>query len=163
VSVPETKRELRTQLTWAGFGSPASGVWISPDTGHEAEALGVLKDLGLAPEAMSFTANYGAVGVEATMVSRAWDLSELEERYEDFIDEFTGLHPAGGDAALKAQTRMVHEWRRFPFLDPQLPPQLLSVNWSGTRAAELFHHNHADWHPHAQRHWDELTSGQDAV
>jgi len=59
---------------------------------------------------------------------------------------------------LRAQTRLVHEWRRFPFLDPRLPAQLLPENWSGTKAADLFHARHADWHPVAQRHWERLTS-----
>jgi PaaX-like protein C-terminal domain len=52
--------------------------------------------------------------------SPAWDLGALEQRYEDFIDEFTGLDPATGEDLLRAETRLVHEWRRFPCLDPRL-------------------------------------------
>jgi phenylacetic acid degradation operon negative regulatory protein len=160
VSVPESKRDLRhrvrTRLSWAGFGSPESGVWITPRADREAEALGVLKELGLADGAMSFTATYGAVGSEGAMVARAWDLSEVEERYEAFIDEFTGLHPADGDTALHALTKLVHEWRRFPFLDPRLPPELLPAGWSGTKATELFHGRHAEWSTAAQRRWEEF-------
>jgi phenylacetic acid degradation operon negative regulatory protein len=95
------------------------------------------------------------------LVARSWDLGALEQRYEDFIDEFTGLDPTTDEAALRAQTRLVHEWRRFPFLDPRLPAQLLPDNWSGAKAADLFHTRHADWHPAAQRHWERLTA--DAV
>ncbi|MDX3615967.1 PaaX family transcriptional regulator [Streptomyces europaeiscabiei] len=161
VSVPEAKRDLRhrvrTRLTWAGFGSPEPGVWITPRADRETEALGVLKELGLADDAMSFTAAYGAVGSEAAMVARAWDLSEVEDRYEAFIDEFTGLHPADGDSALHAQTMLVHEWRRFPFLDPRLPSKLLPAGWSGAKAAELFHGRHAEWGPAALERWRELT------
>ena len=75
VSVPEVKRDLRhrlrTRLSWAGFGSPEAGVWVSPDLGREGEALDVLKELGLAAGAMSFTATYGAVGEQGAMVTRA--------------------------------------------------------------------------------------------
>ncbi|MGP4050255.1 PaaX family transcriptional regulator [Streptomyces sp. 2A115] len=163
VSVPEAKRDLRhrvrTRLTWAGFGSPEPGVWITPHADREAEALGVLKELGLADDAMSFSATYGAVGSEAAMVARAWDLSEVEDRYEAFIDEFTGLRPADGDAVLHAQTMLVHEWRRFPFLDPRLPSKLLPPGWSGARAADLFHSRHAEWSPVALRRWEELAEG----
>lgn len=161
VSVPESKRDLRhrlrTQLSWAGFGSPESGVWISPDVSRETEALDILTTLKLVDDAMSFTANYGRIGSEDSMVTHAWDLTELENRYEAFIDEFTGLNPTGGDAVLHAQTRLVHEWRRFPFLDPQLPAKLLPPNWSGAKAAELFHRKHVEWRPAAQQRWDELT------
>ncbi|WP_371576318.1 PaaX family transcriptional regulator C-terminal domain-containing protein [Streptomyces sp. NBC_01314] len=163
VSVPEAKRDLRhrvrTRLTWAGFGSPEPGVWITPHADREAEALGVLKELGLADDAMSFTATYGAVGSEAAMVARAWDLSGVEDRYEAFIDEFTGLRPTDGDAVLHAQTMLVHEWRRFPFLDPRLPSKLLPANWSGAKAADLFHSRHAEWTPVALRRWEELAEG----
>jgi phenylacetic acid degradation operon negative regulatory protein len=166
VSVPEAKRDLRhkvrTRLTWAGFGSPEPGVWITPRADREAEALGVLKELGIADDAMSFTASYGALGSEAAMVARAWDLSEVEDRYEAFIDEFTGLHPPDGDAVLHAQTMLVHEWRRFPFLDPRLPSKLLPANWSGAKAADLFHSRHAEWSPVALRRWEELVDGHGA-
>jgi phenylacetic acid degradation operon negative regulatory protein len=103
-------------------------------------------------------ASYGQIGSQDMLVARSWDLAALEQRYEDFIDEFTGLNPAAGEDALRAQTRLVHEWRRFPFLDPRLPAQLLPENWSGAKAADLFHARHADWHPAAQRHWEHLTS-----
>jgi phenylacetic acid degradation operon negative regulatory protein len=160
VTVPEAQRELRhrvrTQLNWAGFGSPTAGVWVSPHVESQPAAASILSEAGLCCSAMSFVAGYGKIGDEEAMVSRAWDLASLQERYEAFIDEFTGVEPASDEAALQAQSRMVHGWRRFPFLDPQLPAQLLPASWSGLQAAELFHANHAAWHAMAQRHWDRL-------
>jgi phenylacetic acid degradation operon negative regulatory protein len=162
VSVPEVRRDLRhrvrARLSWAGFGSPEAGVWICPHTGREAEALSALEELGLAGDAMSFTAAYGAVGVQEKMVARAWDLTALRWRYERFTEEFAGLDPGPGNPVLAAQTRLVHEWRRFPFLDPQLPAGLLPPDWSGSRAARLFHRCHARWRPGAQHRWDELIT-----
>ena len=166
VSVPESTRELRhqlrTRLSWAGFGSPAPGVWISPDVGREAEAHTILTELDVGSP-MSFVASYGEIGDETSLVSRSWDLRELEQRYEDFIDEFTGLNPGSGEAVLRAQTWLVHEWRRFPFLDPQLPARLLPASWSGSKAAELFHAKHAEWRETAQRHWDQVLAGEEAA
>lgn len=167
VSVPETKRDLRhslrTRLTWAGFGSPTPGVWISADTSRQEEAEGIVRALGLDKEAMAFVASYGKIGDEDAMVSRAWDLTALEERYEGFIDEFTGLHPSTGAEVLHAQTRLVHEWRRFPFLDPQLPVRLLPPGWSGVHASELFHRKHVEWRSTAQQHWETLTEEEEAA
>ena len=161
VSVPESKRDLRhrlrTRLSWAGFGSPEAGVWISPHLGREDEALDVVKELGLAACAMSFTAAFGRIGGQDEMVSRAWDLTALEERYEAFLADFGTLEPAGRAEALHAQTRLVHEWRRFPFLDPQLPRALLPGNWSGAKAAELFHRKHDEWGTAASEHWNEMS------
>ncbi|MET9258531.1 PaaX family transcriptional regulator C-terminal domain-containing protein [Amycolatopsis sp. NPDC004079] len=165
VSVPEAKRDLRhrlrTRLTWAGFGSPVAGVWVSPDPSREPEAQKIVAELGLEAQAMSFTAEYGAIGDQESMVARSWDLSELTDRYEDFIDRFTGVSPSGSQAVLRAQTELVHEWRRFPFLDPQLPAELLPASWSGAKAAELFHRKHVEWRPAAQAYWDQLTANEE--
>lgn len=166
LSVPESQRELRhqarTRLAWAGFGSPAPGVWVSPDITRETEAVRIVSELDVGTP-MSFVANYGEIGDETTLVARSWDLRALKDRYEDFVDEFTGLNPNSGQATLRAQTRMVHEWRRFPFLDPQLPVRLLPNGWSGLKAAELFHTMHSHWREGAQQHWDELVAAEQAA
>jgi len=167
VSVPESQRDLRhrvrTRLTWAGFGSPVPGVWVSPNTGRQTEADKIVAELKVGSPAMSFIASYGEIGDEDDMVTRSWDLSEVEKHYEHFIDEFTGLRPATGQAVLHAQTRLVHEWRRFPFLDPGLPSRLLPPNWSGAKAAELFHRKHNEWRGAAQRHWDDVVDDEQAA
>jgi len=166
ISVPEAKRDLRhrlrTRLSWAGFGSPEAGVWVSPHLGREGEALDVIKELGLDGCAMSFTATFGAIGGEDAMVSRAWDLTALEQRYEAFLAGFSALEPDGPAGILHAQARLVHDWRRFPFLDPQLPRTLLPANWSGAQAAELFHRRHAEWEAAASQRWNEMTSARHA-
>jgi phenylacetic acid degradation operon negative regulatory protein len=163
VTVPEAKRELRhrlrTRMAWAGFGSPTPGVWIAPQAQREAEARQILDDLGLGAAAMSFRASYGSIGSQETIAAQAWDLDTVAARYEEFIGEFAGLLPGPGDEVMIAQTRLVHEWRRFPFLDPQLPGELLPAQWSGTKAAGLFHARHAEWAPGAQARWDELAAG----
>jgi len=163
VTVPETRRDLRhrlrTRLTWAGFGTPDPGVWINPDPAREDEAREVLRDLDLDQGAMSFTAAHGMIGSQASMVARAWDLSTLEADYEEFVTTFGGAMPDGDAATLRTQTRLVHEWRRFPFLDPRLPRELLPADWSGAKAVEVFHARHAEWHEAAQREWAALDGG----
>lgn len=166
VSVPEARRDLRhqlrTRLNWAGFGSPAPGVWISPDVRREAEAGKILAELDVGAPA-SFIADYGNIGDEESLAARSWDLTGLEDRYEHFIDEFTGLSPSSGMAVLRAQTWLVHEWRRFPFLDPQLPAALLPTGWSGSKAADLFHSKHLEWRGGAQQQWDRLAASDHPV
>jgi phenylacetic acid degradation operon negative regulatory protein len=162
VSVPESKRDLRhrlrTRLSWAGFGTPSPGVWVSPDPGRESEARAILTDLGLASASMSFLASYGTIGGQESVARLAWDLDGVARRYQEFIDSFAGREPAAGPELLVAQTLLVHEWRRFPFLDPQLPGDLLPARWIGTTAARLFHARHAQWRDGAQRHWDTLLA-----
>jgi phenylacetic acid degradation operon negative regulatory protein len=163
VSVPETLRgvrhRLRTRLSWAGFGSPEPGMWIAPSAAHEAEARAIIDELGLGGQAMSFTARFAGIGRERAMVERAWNLAAVAARYEEFIATFGRLRPSRPDEVLQAQARLVHEWRRFPFLDPQLPPRLLPPHWSGTRARRLFETRHAEWDQPARQRWNELDAG----
>ena len=162
VSVPESKRRLRhqlkTKLTWAGFGSPGPGMWISPSSAREAETRSVIEGLGLDTGALSFTGRFSGIGSEEAMVRRAWDLDAVAARYDDFVTAFEDLRPESPDATLLAQTRLVHEWRRFPFLDPRLPADLLPEGWIGDRARELFTARHAEWDTAAQSCWRELTA-----
>ncbi|HEX6313189.1 MAG TPA: PaaX family transcriptional regulator C-terminal domain-containing protein [Acidimicrobiia bacterium] len=161
-SVPETRRELRhrlrTRLAWAGFGSPAPGVWLSPDPNREVEAKEVLAELGLDDTASSFVAQYGTIGEPRQLVTAAWDIAGLEASYEAFRAQFAGAQPRRDEATFVAHTRLVDHWRRFPFLDPGLPSGLLPPGWAGTRAAELFHTRHAAWRDRAQRFFDAVAA-----
>lgn len=163
-SVPESKRELRHQLrtglTWAGLGSPAPGVWISPHASREAEAKQVVESLGLELVVFSFYGPFAGIGSERGMVEQAWHLGDLATAYEEFVGEFAGLRPGPGDQVLLAQIRLVHEWRRFPRLDPQLPQELLPPHWIGIRAANVFNDLHQQWHGAAQHRWAELATGE---
>jgi phenylacetic acid degradation operon negative regulatory protein len=167
VTVPEARRDLRhrlrTRLAWAGFGSPAAGVWVTPDISREAEARQILADLGLTEQSMSFAATYGSIGYPATVAALAWELDAVTARYDAFIARFSGLRPAPGDETLVAQTLLVHEWRRFPFLDPGLPHELLPARWSGIAAARLFHGRHTDWRPAAMQRWAERADRADGA
>lgn len=162
ISVPESMRalrhKLRTQLSWAGFGSPSPGVWISPHTAVEADAKSILDDLELSGKALSFIAEYGALGNQQDMVATAWDLADIEHRYGEFIAAFRDLDAESSDDILLSQIRLVHEWRRFPFLDPQLPRLLLPPRWSGTSATRLFEAKHAQWREPARRRWSERVT-----
>jgi phenylacetic acid degradation operon negative regulatory protein len=160
VSVPESQRDLRhrmrTRLGWAGFASLGSGTWVSPWIDREIEAREVLNDLGLASAAKSFIAKPGGIGDVNEMVSSTWPLGEIAAGYGAFLEQFGTAPPAetGYDAFVN-QVRLVHEWRRFPFLDPDLPGDLLPRDWSGYRAAELFHRLHEQWRSSAWTWWRE--------
>lgn len=160
ISVPEARRQLRhrlrTRLAWAGLGSPTPGVWLTPYPAKQDEVSDVVLDLGLSGATSSFVGPFGAIGTEREIVEQAWDLAEVEAAYEEFLDAFGGAAPTTPAEVLTHQIHLVHAWRRFPFLDPKLPPELLPERWAGTRAAELFDTLHARWNDPAQSHWQRL-------
>lgn len=160
VSVPESQRRLRhrlrTRLAWAGLGSPAPGVWVTPDAGKQDEVAEVVAELGLTSVTSSFVGPFGEIGAPRQVVAQAWDLGEVETAYEEFLETFGAAAPVAPADVLSAQIHLVHAWRRFPFLDPELPADLLPEGWAGARAAALFETLHGRWHEPALRHWEDL-------
>jgi phenylacetic acid degradation operon negative regulatory protein len=161
VGTPENARplrqRLRTRLGWAGLGSVNGTTWVTPRIEREPEALRVLDELGVSEGSWSFVAEAGVIGDERSLARTAWELDTIEDRYEDFLDLVARRRPRSDRQALVAQVRLVQEWRRFPFLDPRLPRELLPPRWSGSRAAGVFRERHATWAPRAQAAWSELV------
>ncbi len=150
--VPEQRRavrhQLRTRLAWAGLGSLGGGVWLTPHVEREAELAATISDESAA-EATSFVAALGALGSPAGVAAVAWDLDGVRRQYETFVEAFSHVRPATPEACFRMHTLLVHAWRKFPFLDPDLPSDLLPVGWPRRRAHELFEERHARWRPGA--------------
>jgi phenylacetic acid degradation operon negative regulatory protein len=167
VSVPESHRDLRhrmrTRLGWVGFASIGSGTWISPWVDREFEAREVLDDLDLTSAARSFIAHPGGIGDVGEMVSATWPLGEIGAAYDAFLVRFGAAPAPEPSDAFVHQVRLVHEWRRFPFLDPDLPGDLLPRDWSGYRAAALFHRLHEHWRSAAWTWWTERMEASGPV
>lgn len=162
-SVPEEQRakrhQLRTRLGFAGFGFVAPGVAISPHLERERRANIVLKDLSLLPGAMVLRAETGDGVDAAELLGRAWALDSLAAEYQEFITTFEGRSPATDGARFAALIDLVHAWRRFPFVDPEIPSRLLPARWPGHRAKVLFDARHGAWAPGANA-WYERTEAQ---
>ncbi|MEV4803060.1 PaaX family transcriptional regulator C-terminal domain-containing protein [Nonomuraea sp. NPDC049421] len=159
--VPEAQRRLRhrlrTRLTWLGLGSPSPGLWVVPDASKEAAVRDVITELGLGDRAFSWTGPATGIGDPAALIASAWDLDDVEQRYLAFIDRFTTLRTADAEQAVfAAQVQLIQEWRRFPFLDPDLPAELLRPDWPGPRAAAVFHDLRNRWHRRAQAAWESM-------
>ncbi len=152
-TVPEDQRakrhQLRTQLGFAGFGFVGPGVALCPHLDREAAASAVLEDLGLVPGALVLRAEVGDVVAQNDLLQRAWDLDSLAASYTEFVAAFERRTPRADEAQLAALVELVHAWRRFPFVDPEIPPRLLPAHWPGKRAKELFDARHGAWSPGA--------------
>ncbi|HKZ15753.1 MAG TPA: PaaX family transcriptional regulator C-terminal domain-containing protein [Solirubrobacterales bacterium] len=156
--VPERRRDVRhrvrTQLAWQGFGSLGGGLWISPHGERERELLGVDRESGA--ELITFRGELGGLGNLDDVISEAWDLDDVAANYDDFVKTFSRRRPGQADAIFRAHTELVHAWRRFPFLDPDLPPDLLPPRWPQTRALSLFRDRRAEWQATAKFHFLQI-------
>ena len=133
--IPEDRRLERTRLgrrlRFLGFGSVQDSVWVSPHD-HSSEVAGLLGELGVAEHATVFIARVGAGpgddGGLPALVARAWDLTGLAGRYGAFCSGFERYlasdAPALSDReAFLVRTRLMHVFRGFAQLDPELPEE----------------------------------------
>jgi phenylacetic acid degradation operon negative regulatory protein len=162
--IPEDRRlersRLARRLRFLGFGSVQDSVWVSPHD-HSAEVMRLLAELEVAEFATLFVASAPA-GVGA-LVARAWDLSGLAERYQAFCSAFGGF--VGGASRLSdrdaflVRTRLMHLFRGFPPLDPELPESLAPLGSVRARAVAIFEELYEGLAEASQRYFDEVTQG----
>ena len=152
------RTQLRTKLGFLGFGELSASLLISPHVEREPELRVVLDELGLINDSLIMRSTMASSSDHGDVVARAWDLDELDASYTTFVDEHSDRRPDDDMSAFRAVVELVHGWRRFPFVDPELPTELLPEAWAGATATELFHDRHARWSPAAQRWFAALES-----
>jgi phenylacetic acid degradation operon negative regulatory protein len=160
--VPEAQRDvrhqLRTRLAWAGLGSLGGGVWLTPHVEREQEVIDAVAGAP-AVDVLSFRGHLSALGEPAEVAAAAWDLESVRGAYDAFIAEFSGRRASAPQSCFRLQTALVHAWRKFPFLDPDLPQELLPAGWPRRRAQRLFGDRHASWAAPAMSYFDVLEAG----
>lgn len=161
VRVAEERRDsrdrLRTKLAWAGFGSLGGGLWISPHLDREQEMRDAVSEESDATVLLFAADQMDGTRDDAATVAQAWDLESVAEQYRSFISDFSSVDPTTEREAFAAQTTMIHAWRKFPFLDPDLPEELLPDDWPRAGAVALFRERHALWKADAERYLDSLA------
>jgi phenylacetic acid degradation operon negative regulatory protein len=138
-------------------------MWLSPHD-REREVVTPIDELEVGGYA-GVMVGRPAAGLDfRALVSQAWDLDALDERYLAFMEEFSPSAEAGTPRgmderqAFLLRTRLVHVFRRFPALDPELPDELMHAPRHRAEAVALFHNLYAALAPTAQRHFDAVTS-----
>lgn len=161
VAIPESQRRLRhrvrTRLTWLGLGSPSAGLWVVPSAAKRQAVAEVIAEAGLCDNAFAWVGDAAGIGDVRRLIARAWSLAEVESRYADFLERFADLTARDDAQAFDHQVQLIQSWRRFPFLDPALPPELLDHDWIGSAAAEVFHRKHDELARAADRYWSQLV------
>jgi phenylacetic acid degradation operon negative regulatory protein len=165
-SIPEKKRdvraELRKQLSWLGYGPLSSGSWVCP---HEvqSEVQELATRLGISGFVERFTASHDGFSDDAALAARCWDLEGINARYDAFIERYRPRYESFKrrrdveDAECFVQRfSLLHEYRKFFFIDPDLPRELLPEGWKGIEARELFHEFHTLLAEPANRFFDSV-------
>jgi phenylacetic acid degradation operon negative regulatory protein len=149
---------VRRRLAWAGFGWMSPNLAISPHVEREDDADRILDQLQLEADAVSFRATPGKIGLAKRVITQAWDLDDVAVRYKAFLDETRTQRPRTDADVFVAHTNLVHEWRRFVYLDPGLPIEFLPDRWPGLAARRLFDRYHERWRPRASTWFEQLNA-----
>jgi phenylacetic acid degradation operon negative regulatory protein len=161
-SLPEHSRmeraRLATRLRFLGFGSVQDATWLAPHD-REKEVVALLRSLEIADYAYVLVGEPAAALNVSTVVDEAWDLDEVTRQYEQFVAEFDVLRTKRSRAELSdgeafvARTRAIHSFRRFPFLDPELPDEFMPDPLLRPRVIRPFDVVFDDLREPAERHF----------
>ncbi|MDI2129968.1 PaaX family transcriptional regulator [Yinghuangia seranimata] len=152
-SVPESERaarhQLRSRLTWLGFGNASPGVWVAPARLLD-DARSMLERVGLSSYVHLFAGGYEAFADLSDTVGAWWDFEAIEKQYAQFTDAYGGIAADLGTGdevdpldAFRNYVPMLTQWRRLPYLDPGLPAELLPADWNAVEARRVFADLHA--------------------
>ncbi|MEV3909198.1 PaaX family transcriptional regulator [Streptomyces canus] len=139
------RHDLRSRLTWSGFGALYSGLWIAP--GH-VDVSRTVTELGLTAHVKIFHAQAAEVTDIERMIRETWDLESIAARYAAF-DKRWSAHLGNGtdDDPIGTRLRLVSDWLRTIRTDPRLPARHLPPAWPARTAQETFHRVAEQTHP----------------
>ncbi|MGJ5799545.1 PaaX family transcriptional regulator [Streptomyces europaeiscabiei] len=130
------RHDLRSRLTWSGFGALYSGLWIAPGN---VDVTGVVAKLGLTEHVKIFHARADVATDIELMIRDTWDLEGVAARYVTFDKRWTAHLGAGcGDDPIGTRLRLVSEWLRTIRADPRLPARHLPPAWPARPAEDTF-------------------------
>ncbi|WP_309484618.1 PaaX family transcriptional regulator [Streptomyces himalayensis] len=130
------RHDLRSRLTWSGFGALYSGLWIAPGN---VDVSAVVSELGLADHVKIFHAQADQATDIELMIRDTWDLESIAARYVTFDKRWTAHLGAGsGDDPIGTRLRLVSEWLWTIRTDPRLPARHLPPAWPARPAQETF-------------------------
>ena len=170
-SIPESLRQardtLRIELGWMGYGALGEATWISPyDLTREVKNL--LRKLRIEQYVHIFSAQSQEGDEPKKIVSRCWDLGKIHKKYADFLSEYCPkleghlkrlqagetIEPS---ECFVSRFNLMHEYRKLPFFDPDLPLELLPKNWLRPQAADLFDKYHDSLTEKANEYFDSVS------
>lgn len=146
--VEESRRQrrdrLRKELAVLGWAPLGPSIWISPGDSLDA-ARSAAESAGAGDAVHLFLGEYRGPLGDRELVARCWNLDEIGRSYREFIDRYAprldrerascGL---SDEEAFVERLWLVHDYRRFTYLDPGLPSELVPAHWPGTTAAAIF-------------------------
>jgi phenylacetic acid degradation operon negative regulatory protein len=162
-SARERRDRLRKDLTVLGWAPLSASTWISP-----SDALGDAREAaevnGAGPEIDLFSGTYHGPRSDRELLEACWDLGRIAAAYEAFDAVYRArLEAERDDGDLSEQEAfvermwLVHDFRKFAYVDPGLPSILLPAGWAGSSATALFREYYALLHAKSSAFFKRTT------
>ena len=146
----DDRAALRRELGWMGFAPLARGVSVTPN--DLLDRMPALAERYAVDAGEMFVARLAGDDAAAAFAARHWDLPAIDAAYAAFVDAWRprliewraaaaragGTLDLPGGTAFREKTRLVHEFRKFLFIDPGLPAEVLPERWNGVEARGIF-------------------------
>jgi phenylacetic acid degradation operon negative regulatory protein len=133
---------IRKELAWLGFGPLAASTWLSPHDRRAEVEEWFADEPAIRLDVMQCRSS--GLPVDREMTARCWDLEALDHdyrqllrRYQPRLQAYRAGRLTPRDAVVE-RTRLIYDYRKFPFRDPDLPFELLPAGWMGRQAHEVF-------------------------
>jgi len=157
--------QLKKRLSWLGFGSLTTGVWISPR--EFADGLTGLRSAYPEASVEVLRTRSDDPEQDRRLVARCWAVDELNRDYVEFIEQHEDLVSTArsleGADALLGCVSLISTYRHFPFRDPAFPRALRPAGWRGAEANDLFLTLHEAIEPAATRYVREVVGARQPV
>jgi phenylacetic acid degradation operon negative regulatory protein len=161
-AIPEGQRvsrsRLASRLRFLGFGAVQDATWVAArNREHEVRLL--LHQLDITRYASLIVGHMSPDVPPVALVAQAWRLDHARERYAAFLSEFDGLRkPSVRNRLSSAEVfrnriLLLHRFRSFPSMDPELPKQIDSVRDVRSRAVACFDEAYAVLEPRATEYF----------
>ncbi len=159
------RERLRKELAALGWATLSPSTWISP-----SDTLAAAREAARSTQTLEaahlFTSEYRGPLSDRELLERCWDVPEIASAYRQFIDRYSPRltrererEDLTDEAALVERLWLVHDYRKFAYLDPGLPSELLPAHWTGTAAAALFREYYATIDRKSQRYFHLCARG----
>ncbi len=162
----DVRDRLRAELRVLGWAPLSATAWITPGDSLDA-ARAAVEGGGLREPGHFFEGTYRGPLSDRGLVERCWNLEEIAAAYRAFVDRYRPRLAReregawiGDEAAFVERLWLVHDYRRFAYLDPGLPSELVPAHWPGTTAAALFREHYAALERKSLRFFETKASGR---
>lgn len=165
-AIPEDRRVERSRfasrLRFLGFGSVQDATWVAARD-REQEVRLLLSELDIAAYASVLVGRMSIGLPPIALVAQAWKLDAVASRYEAFLAEYGPLRTAKARRGLtsreafRTRTLLLHRFRGFPFMDPELPQGVDPLLRTRARVTATFDQVYAGLEDQATAHFREVA------